>query len=255
MKKGQIAHLDRDRTNNAEDNLAFLCLDHHDEYDSKTSQSKGLTEQEVKVYREQLYQWVLSRRLNQALIEDSTLLDLHSPSIDEGDHPELKSHDGRDNIPARSATFSFIVENMSLATAEEVQIGVVLWSLVDGVTEDLNRHLQSALDICPPNTEKYLTGSQLRLVPRSSRSSGEKLHLDPLQKLAIRNLGPFYFPLQISARFFGAVYVIKGATLTWFQLVFDNLYCDIPKGPLLKHFQPTLIRKSPERCRVAWEPE
>lgn len=55
-KRGQIAHLDRNRTNNVEDNLAFLCLDHHDEYDSKTSQSKGLTEQEVKVYRGQLYQ-------------------------------------------------------------------------------------------------------------------------------------------------------------------------------------------------------
>ena len=42
-KKGQIAHLDGNRANNAEDTLAFLCFDHHDEYDSKTSQSKGLT--------------------------------------------------------------------------------------------------------------------------------------------------------------------------------------------------------------------
>jgi hypothetical protein len=28
-KEGQIAHLDRDKTNGAEDNLAFLCLPHH----------------------------------------------------------------------------------------------------------------------------------------------------------------------------------------------------------------------------------
>jgi hypothetical protein len=58
-KRGQIAHLDRNRANKAEDNLAFLCFDHHDEYDSKTSQSKGLTEREVKAYCEQLYQEVV----------------------------------------------------------------------------------------------------------------------------------------------------------------------------------------------------
>jgi len=43
LKGGQIAHLDHDSTNSAEDNLAYLCLDHHDEYDSSTSQRKGLT--------------------------------------------------------------------------------------------------------------------------------------------------------------------------------------------------------------------
>src|SRR5712691_6597571 len=64
-KKGQIAHLDGNRANNTEDNLAFLCFNHHDEYDSMTSQSKGLTEQEVKVYRERLYQRVASVRLDQ----------------------------------------------------------------------------------------------------------------------------------------------------------------------------------------------
>lgn len=53
-KKGQIAHLDQDNSNNEIDNLAFLCLNHHDEYDSKTSQSKGISEDEVKLYRSQL---------------------------------------------------------------------------------------------------------------------------------------------------------------------------------------------------------
>ena len=53
-KKGQIAHLDRDPSNHALDNLAFLCLEHHDQYDSKTSQSKGFTIEEVKRYRDQL---------------------------------------------------------------------------------------------------------------------------------------------------------------------------------------------------------
>lgn len=55
VKRGQIAHLDRDNANNDPDNLAFLCLQHHDEYDSRTSQSKGFREEEVKAYRKELY--------------------------------------------------------------------------------------------------------------------------------------------------------------------------------------------------------
>src|SRR5947207_954201 len=54
-KQGQIAHLDHDPGNNDPDNLAFLCFDHHDRYDSRTSQSKGLTAKEVRAYREKLW--------------------------------------------------------------------------------------------------------------------------------------------------------------------------------------------------------
>jgi hypothetical protein len=55
IKQGQIAHIDRDSSNNEINNLAFLCLNHHDSYDSKTSQSKGFTPVEVKRYRDELY--------------------------------------------------------------------------------------------------------------------------------------------------------------------------------------------------------
>lgn len=55
IKKGQIAHLDQDATNNNLANLAFLCLEHHDEYDSKPRQSKGLKLREVLIHRESLY--------------------------------------------------------------------------------------------------------------------------------------------------------------------------------------------------------
>jgi hypothetical protein len=55
VKAGQIAHLDHNHNNNEPDNLAFLCLDHHDQYDSKTSQSKGLRENEIRRYRTELY--------------------------------------------------------------------------------------------------------------------------------------------------------------------------------------------------------
>jgi hypothetical protein len=55
IKKGQIAHLDGNRTNNDPDNLAFLCFDDHDGYDSTTSQSENVTLKEAKHYRKKLY--------------------------------------------------------------------------------------------------------------------------------------------------------------------------------------------------------
>lgn len=53
-KRGQIAHIDRCRTNNSLGNLVFLCLEHHDEYDSSTRLSKGLTQTELRVFRAEL---------------------------------------------------------------------------------------------------------------------------------------------------------------------------------------------------------
>ena len=54
QKDGQIAHLDRNRSNNRLDNLAWLCLPHHDDYDSIRRQTKRLTAEEVKFYRSKL---------------------------------------------------------------------------------------------------------------------------------------------------------------------------------------------------------
>lgn len=53
--KGQIAHLDQDASNNKIENLAFLCFDHHDEYDSRPNVSKGLQQREVAQWRDELY--------------------------------------------------------------------------------------------------------------------------------------------------------------------------------------------------------
>ena len=57
-KRGQIAHLDHNPSNNTPDNLAFLCLHHHDDYDSRRSQSKGLGVDEVKRYQTELLAFV-----------------------------------------------------------------------------------------------------------------------------------------------------------------------------------------------------
>jgi hypothetical protein len=55
-QKGQIAHLNRNRGDSRFENLVFLCLDHHDEYDSRTSQSKNFSTEEVRSHRNNLYQ-------------------------------------------------------------------------------------------------------------------------------------------------------------------------------------------------------
>jgi len=65
-KRGQIAHLNRDSSDNDPDNLAYLCLPHHDQYDSRTSQSKGLQEGEVKRLRSDLYKALPSLIANRA---------------------------------------------------------------------------------------------------------------------------------------------------------------------------------------------
>lgn len=58
QKKGQIAHLDRRRSESSQDNLVFLCLDHHSEYDSTTRQHKNFTIAEVRDARTKLHEWV-----------------------------------------------------------------------------------------------------------------------------------------------------------------------------------------------------
>ena len=61
VKQGQIAHIDRDNANAAEANLVFLCLAHHDAYDTKTSQSKGWTQGEVVQFKASLHAEVATR--------------------------------------------------------------------------------------------------------------------------------------------------------------------------------------------------
>jgi hypothetical protein len=56
VRKGQIAHLNHNCNDTRFENLVWLCFDHHDEFDSTTTQSKGLTVGEVRQYRERLYE-------------------------------------------------------------------------------------------------------------------------------------------------------------------------------------------------------
>jgi len=88
-KKGQVAHIDRDASNSARDNLVFLCFDHHDQYDSRTSQSKGLTVEEVRRYRAQLDRFVAqSLPLSDVDIARALLAGLDRPAFRTPFHQE-----------------------------------------------------------------------------------------------------------------------------------------------------------------------
>jgi|GEM_PF-5390453 hypothetical protein len=56
--QGQIAHIDRNRANHDESNLAYLCLPHHDAYDLKPSQSKRLSPGELRQAKSELLAYI-----------------------------------------------------------------------------------------------------------------------------------------------------------------------------------------------------
>jgi hypothetical protein len=59
-KEGQIAHVDRDSSNAAEGNAAWLCTKHHSRYDARSRQTKGHTPKELVAYRGMLYEHMAS---------------------------------------------------------------------------------------------------------------------------------------------------------------------------------------------------
>lgn len=60
QKNGQIAHIDRVSSNSSIDNLAYLCLEHHNAYDSKMSQSKNYTPHELFSYKTELENYIFT---------------------------------------------------------------------------------------------------------------------------------------------------------------------------------------------------
>ena len=59
-KEGQIAHVDRDASNVALKNAAWLCTRHHPRYDSRSRQTRGHTPDELRSYRAMLYEHMAS---------------------------------------------------------------------------------------------------------------------------------------------------------------------------------------------------
>lgn len=77
LKQGQIAHIDRIKSNSSLDNLAFLCLEHHDDYDTKRSQSKNYTPIELSKYKEELEKYIFDE-WNKPLLNSDFKVDVFS---------------------------------------------------------------------------------------------------------------------------------------------------------------------------------
>ena len=80
-KKGHLAHIDRDPSRNAEENLAFLCLEHHDTYDSKSRQTKGILPDELQTAKKYLEDQVAKDFLALVKRPSSTQLSTQSSGV------------------------------------------------------------------------------------------------------------------------------------------------------------------------------
>ena len=96
-KEGQIAHVDRDAGNVAEENAAWLCLKHHSRYDSRSQQAKGHKPEELAAYRTMLYEHMAS---------PSAWPDAGLPSPTGGTGVSLEVFDRR--VPMYRATIDFL---------------------------------------------------------------------------------------------------------------------------------------------------
>jgi hypothetical protein len=92
VKQIQIAHIDHNRDNNNLDNLVILCLNHHDEFDSQRSQSKGITASEIKHYRYELDKLIHERlKLHLTGSSEGLLPEQLVPDLSEENQLEVKS--------------------------------------------------------------------------------------------------------------------------------------------------------------------
>ena len=97
-KEGQIAHVDRDSSNAAASNAAWLCTRHHSRYDSTSRQAKGHTPDELRAYRNLLYEHLASHMG----WPDGTAKRVKAPGV------SLALFDRR--VPVFRATIAFIRE-------------------------------------------------------------------------------------------------------------------------------------------------
>lgn len=193
-KKGQIAHLDGDASNNRLDNLAWLCLDHHDEYDSQTSQSKGLKRPEVIGYRDELYHAVAeflgsNRGREESLLSSSGELDYYLVTFDSAQQVGVTA---LQRVRAASATLVRRLKaandtaTRDLASGKAPQSGFRRWE--DQTAKALNefaRSLQRDVDEIGRAGKRLLDAlSRAAAVASDIEFADEKLFLGKLAELS-----------------------------------------------------------------------
>jgi len=142
--RGQIAHLNKNPNNNDFDNLVFLCMVHHDEYDSRTSQSKSFRVQEIKRYRQELYQyWTTPEKATRQDIVLTAIQDIG-----------LASHVWKRHFLALVPDGWKIVEQYStgeiwgsmIAMTEELELKVEDWARYQSLFESVSGHISRKIE-------------------------------------------------------------------------------------------------------------
>ena len=179
------------------------------------------------------------------------LLDLH-PAASEANPVELPGRHPGHRIDVWRRGFQFTVENLSLTTADEVAMGVIAWSLVEGETGELNRHLRLYLDEIPPSPP--FADLAPKVIHCSSLSYDLSVRIAPFHIERLPAIRYFNLPRRIPIRATCAAYVLaKGAPPIWFQLEFPSLPGGISDKDDPPHLKPVIIPKGLERPKVAWE--
>lgn len=116
--RGQIAHIDRNRNNNDEGNLAYLCLRHHDEYDSSTSQSKRFLPTELTEAKAALESW--AQKQIPGDVDSAPLKQDEIPKVRSRVLPELFDR----RIPIYRAFHRFVVSVSSEPNISNTELAV-----------------------------------------------------------------------------------------------------------------------------------
>jgi hypothetical protein len=177
------------------------------------------------------------------------ILDLYLYETKQGPIELIPGALGWRGLGPQDISFSFYIENSSLRTADEVTIGMISWSVVEGEGEKLNSHLRAYLDIVDLPSMN-IQPLEVQLAHHARLVSGSTTTLAPFQTGRVQDLGPVYIPRHIPVNVACAAYVVpKGALPTWFQLEFKS----VGPGSLDLRFQPKVIRGGQDRPKVAWE--
>lgn len=125
----------------------------------------------------------------------------------------------RESHPAMMLRLTFVLENSSLVVAEDIELGLIGWSLSMSTSSTISSHVQAYVDAgeAPSWTRGPL---RWRLEQVSNRSQGVAVsRLGPFDRLPLQYIDSFLIPELEPAIFQAGVYLMPaGSPPTWFQL-------------------------------------
>ena len=155
IKNGQIAHINKRNNDNSLDNLVYLCFDHHDNYDSRRSQSKGITSLEL-IHAKNSLQGNLSRNKKTESIKITISV--------EGDFHKLTSNE-------REQVLSKILSSAQINSAPEI-LNIESGSIKFTIEIDANE----ALQLLSSFNNNQLSGNKIIDMAIAEKTRKEDIH-------------------------------------------------------------------------------